>query len=57
MPTNKQNWIIDLFAVTNFPELPMLVAVELMDMTAEASNCLSFISFKKKKHLTLSSNI
>ena len=40
MPTNKQDWMIDPFAVTNFPELPLRVAEELMDMTAEASNRL-----------------
>ena len=47
MPTNEQDWMIDPFAVTNFPELPLRVAKELMDMTAEASNRLSFESFKK----------
>ena len=56
MPTNKQNWMIDSFAVTNFPELLLSVAEELMDMTAEASNHLSFESFRKK-HPTLSANI
>ena len=25
-PTNKQDWIIDSFAVTNLPELPLRVA-------------------------------
>ena len=48
--------MIDPFAVTNFPELPLSVAEELMDMTAEASNRLFFESFKKK-HPTLSANI
>ena len=56
MPTNKQDWMIDSFAVTNFPELLLSVAEELMDMTAEAPNRLSFESFRKK-HPTLSSNI
>ena len=56
MPTNKQDWMIDPFAVTNFPELPSRVAEELMDMSAEASNRLSFESCKKK-HPTLSANI
>ena len=56
MPTNKQDWMLDPFAVTNFPELPLRVTEELMDMTAEASNRLSFESFKKK-HPTLSANI
>ena len=56
MPTNKQDWMIDPFGVTNFPELPLRVAEGLIDMTAEASNRLSFESFKKK-HPTLSANI
>ena len=56
MPTNKQDWMIDPFAVTNFPELPLRVAEKLMDMTTEASNRLSFESFRKK-HPTLSANI
>ena len=56
MPTDKQDWMIDPFAVTNFPELPLRVAEELMDMTAEASNRLSFESWKKK-HPTLSASI
>ena len=55
MPTNKQDWMIDPFAVSNFLEPPLRVAEELMDMTAEASNRLSFKSFKKK-HPTLSAN-
>ena len=56
MPTNKQDWMIDPFAVANFPELPLCVAEELMDLTSEASNRLSFESFKKK-HPTLPANI
>ena len=56
MPTNKQDGMIDPFAVTKFSELPLRVAEELMVMTAEASNRLSFESFKKK-HPTLSANV
>ena len=56
MPTNKKDWMIDPFAVTSFSELLLNVVKELMDMTAEASNRLSFESFKKK-HPTLSVNI
>ena len=56
MSTNKQDWMIDPFAVTNFLELPLRVAKELMDMTAKASNSLSFESIKKK-HPTSSANI
>ena len=36
MPTNKQDWMIDPFTFTNCRELPLRVAEELMDMTAEA---------------------
>ena len=56
MPPNKQDWTVEPFAITNFPELPQHVAEELMDMTAEASNRLSMKSFKKK-HPTVSANI
>ena len=55
-PANKQDCMIDSFTVANFPELPLHVAKELMEMTAEALNHFSFVSFKKK-HLTLSTNI
>ena len=55
-PTNKQDWMIDPFTVTNFPELPIRVAKKLMEITAEASNHLSSKSSKKKRS-TLSENI
>ena len=47
-PTNKQDWMIDPFASSNFPDLPLQVEEELIEMTAEASNRISFESFKKK---------
>ena len=47
-PTDKQNWIIDPFAVTNLPELPFRVAEEFTEMTAEPANQISFHSFKEK---------
>ena len=46
-PTNKQNWIIAPFAVTNLPELPLRVAVKFTEVTAEPANQISFHSFKK----------
>ena len=55
-PTNKQDWMIDPFAFSNLPDLSLRVEEELMEMTAEASNCISFESFKKK-HPNLQANI
>ena len=45
MPTNKQECMIDPFAVITFPKLPLRVVDEFMGMTAEASNRLSLESF------------
>ena len=55
-PTNKQDWMIDPFASSNFPDLPRQVEEELIEITAEASNRISFESFKKK-HPNLQANI
>ena len=55
-PTNKHHWIIDPFAVTNLPELPLGVAEEFTEMTAEPANQISFNSFKEK-HAKISANI
>ena len=55
-PTNKQNWVINRFAVTNLPELPLRVAEEFTEMTAESANRISFNSFKEK-HPKVSPNI
>ena len=54
-PTNKYQWITDLFAVTNLPELPFRVAEEFKEMTAKPANQISFNSFKEK-HLEISAN-
>ena len=48
LPTNENDWMIDLFAGTDLPQLPLLVAEELMDITTEPRNRLSFASFKEK---------
>ena len=55
-PSNKLDWIIDPFAVTNMLELPFRVAEEFTEMTAEPANRISFNSFKEK-HPKLSANI
>ena len=55
-PTNKQDWIINLFAVTNLPELPLRVAEDSTEMTAEPAHQSSFNSFKEK-HPKISANI
>ena len=47
-PTNENDWIIDPFAGTDLPQLPLLVAEEFMDMTAEPTNRISFASFREK---------
>ena len=46
--TNENDWIIDPFACKDLPQLPLHVAEEFMDMTAEATNRISFLSFKEK---------
>ena len=55
-PTNKHRWIIHPFAVTNMPELPLRVAKEFTEMTAEPANQISFNSFKEK-HPKILANI
>ena len=55
-PTNENDWTIDPFACKDQPQLSLHVAEELMDMTAEASNRISFLSFKEK-YPKYSSNI
>ena len=51
-PTNKQNWIINPFAVTNLPELPLCVAVKFTEVTAEPAKQISFKSFKKQPKIS-----
>ena len=48
VPTNENDWIIDPFAGTDLPQLPLHVAEEFMDMIAEATNRITFRSFKEK---------
>ena len=55
-PTIKQDRIIDLFAVTNFLELPLRVMKEFTEMMAEPASQISFNSFKEK-HPKISANI
>ena len=55
-PTIKQDQIIDLFAVTNFLELPFRVMKEFTEMMAEPASQISFNSFKEK-HPKISANI
>jgi len=46
--TNENDWIIDSFAGTDLPQLPLHVAEEFMDMAAEATNHITFASIKEK---------
>ena len=46
-PTNRENWIIDSFAVINLPELPLCVAKKFTEVTAEPANRISFNCVKK----------
>ena len=48
--------MVDHFASSNFPDLPLQVEEELIEMTAEPSNRISFETFKKK-HSNLQANI
>ena len=45
-PSNELDWIIDPFAVTNLPELPLHVVEEFTETTAEPTNRISFNFFK-----------
>ena len=56
LPINENEWIIDPFAATHLPQLPLLVAEEFMDITAEPTIRISFASFKEK-HSKDSANI
>ena len=46
--TNENSWIIDPFAGTDLPQLPLLVGEEFVEITAESTNCISLASFKVK---------
>ena len=56
LPTNENDWLIDPFAGTDLPQLPLLVAEKFMDITAETINRISFAPFKDK-HPKGSANI
>ena len=47
-PANENYWIVDPLAGTDLPQLPLLVAQEIMEITAEPINCISLTSFIKK---------
>ena len=44
----KNDWITDPFSGEDLPQLPTHVAEQFIDMTAEATNRISFASFKNK---------
>ena len=52
-PTNENDWIIDTFAGTDLAELPLLVAEEFMDITAEPTNRIFLHPLKKNTRKTL----
>ena len=47
-PSDENAWILDPFAGTDLPHLPLHVTEEFMDMTIEATNCNSFASLKEQ---------
>ena len=47
-PSNKDDWILDPFAGTDLPHLPLHVTEEFMDMTTEVTNRISFASLKEQ---------
>ena len=47
-PINEIDWIIDSFAGTDLPLLPLFVAEEFMEITAEPTNHISLASFTEK---------
>ena len=55
-PITKQDWIIDLFAVTNLKKLPVRITEEFTEMMDEPASQISFSSFKEK-HPKISANI
>ena len=38
-PSDEDDWMLDPFAGTDLPHLPLHVTEEFMDMTTEATNC------------------
>ena len=47
-PSNENDWILDPFAGTDLPHLPLYVTEKFMDMTTEATNLISFASLKEQ---------
>ena len=47
-PTNENDWVIDPFSGTDPLQLPLLVAGEFIEITAEPINRISLASFKEK---------
>ena len=47
-PSDKKGWILDPFAGTDLPHLPLRVTKDFMDMTTEATNRISFASLKEQ---------
>ena len=46
-PSHKDDWILDPFAGTDLPHLPLHVAEEFMNMTTKVTNRISFCFFKR----------
>ena len=47
-PSHKDDWILDPFADTDLPHLPLHVAEEFMNMTTKVTNRISFASLKEQ---------
>ncbi|XP_076805578.1 SCAN domain-containing protein 3-like [Clavelina lepadiformis] len=47
VPTNENSWMIDTYGSADLPQLPHYVTEEFWDMAAEATNHITFGSFKK----------
>ena len=47
-PSDENDWILDPFAGTDLPHLPLYVTENFMDMTIEATNRISFASLKEQ---------
>ena len=47
-PSDENDWILNPFADTDLPHLPLHVTEEFMDMTTEATNHIFFASLKEQ---------
>ena len=47
-PSDENDWILDPFAGTDLPHLPLHVTEEFMDMTTVATNRISFACLKEQ---------